>query len=53
MNEQEHDDFIEECCKYIPESYDGDEAAEAIILRYLKDLQDFASVLVKVIDPWR
>jgi hypothetical protein len=32
-------DFIEECCANMPESYDGDEAVEALIVRYIRDLE--------------
>jgi hypothetical protein len=35
----EHQDFVNELLDRAPESYDGDEAAEAIAIRYVRDLE--------------
>lgn len=33
-----YDEFIQKITKYVPENYDGDEAAEAIVLKWAKDV---------------
>jgi hypothetical protein len=35
----EHQEFVNELLDHAPESYDGDEAAEAIAIRYVRDLE--------------
>lgn len=48
-----HDDFVVECTELIPEGYDGDEAAEAIILRYLKDMSDLGGIIARLTSAYR
>jgi len=50
---KEHEDFIEECSALIPESYDGDEAVEAIILNYLRDVNTFAGLISRLTASYR
>jgi len=50
---KEHEDFIEECSALIPESYDGDEAVEAIILNYLRDVNTFAGLITRLTASYR
>ena len=51
--EQEHEEFVNECCSLIPESYDGDEAPEAIVLRFLKDMSDLGGILARLTSSYR
>jgi len=50
---KEHEEFIEECSSLIPESYDGDEAVEAIITRYLRDVNTFAGLIARLTASYR
>jgi len=48
-----HDDFITEACEQLPPSYDVDEAVEAIILKFLKDMQSLAQIIAKLTADYR
>jgi hypothetical protein len=50
---KEHDDFINEATGMLPPSYDGDEAPEAIILGFLKDMQKLAQIIAKLTADYR
>lgn len=46
-------DFVDEVTGLLPPSYDGDEAAEAIILQFLQDMQSIASIIAKLTADYR
>jgi hypothetical protein len=48
-----YEDFVIQCTELIPPSYDGDEAAEAIIIRFLTDMQSLAQVIAKLTSDYR
>jgi hypothetical protein len=48
-----HEEFVVKCTELIPEGYDGDEAAEAIVLRYLKDIETLAGIIARVTSAYR
>jgi len=48
-----HEDFMEECGKYIPESYDGDESMESILIRYLKDVESLSGIIARLTSSYR
>lgn len=48
-----HEEFVNECTGLIPEGYDGDEAPEAIILRYLKDMDALGGILARLTSSYR
>jgi len=50
---REHDEFVNECLEIIPPSYDGDEAGEAIVLRFLKDMSELAGILARLTSDHR
>jgi hypothetical protein len=50
---KDHDEFVVACTELIPEGYDGDEAAEAIILRYLKDMDSLAGTIARLTSAYR
>ncbi len=50
---KEHDEFVNACLEIIPPSYDGDEAGEAIVLRFLKDMSDLAGILARLTSDYR
>lgn len=53
MTEQEYDDFIVKCTELIPPSYDGDDSAESIILRYLRDMADLGGIVARLTSDYR
>jgi len=50
---EEHDNFIEEVGALLPPSYDGDEAMEAIILGFLRDMQKLGQIIAKLTADYR
>jgi predicted nucleic acid-binding Zn-ribbon protein len=50
---KQHEEFIEEVSELLPPSYDADEAVEAIILRFLKDMQNLAQIIAKLTADYR
>jgi len=46
-------DFTDEITGLLPPSYDGDEAAEALILKFLQDMQSIASIIAKLTADYR
>lgn len=51
--ESEYEEFIIQCTELIPESYDGDESAESIIIRYLKDMEQMGGIMARMVAPYR
>ena len=50
---KEHDDFITEIAEMLPPSYDADEAIEAIVISFLKDMQLLGQVIAKLTSDYR
>jgi hypothetical protein len=50
---KEHDEFVNEICAFIPESYDNDEAAESIIIRWAKDIDTLAGIVSRLTSSYR
>jgi uncharacterized protein YlxW (UPF0749 family) len=50
---KQHEDFINEVSGMLPPSYEGDEAVEAIIVRFLTDMQSIASIIAKLTADYR
>lgn len=50
---KEHEDFITKVSELLPPSYDADEAVEAIILRFVKDMQSLGQVIAKLTADYR
>jgi hypothetical protein len=50
---KEQQEFIEECSKYIPESYDDDAAVESIVIRFLKDMEHMAGIIARLTSSYR
>lgn len=48
--EQVHTEFVNECLDLIPETYDSDEAGDAIILTYLRDVDTIMGLLNKLLN---
>jgi hypothetical protein len=48
-----NEDFIVSCTELIPEGYDGDDSAESIILRYLKDMDQFGGIIARLTSAYR
>ena len=48
-----HEDFVVKCTELLPPSYDADEAAEAIILHFLKDMQEIGRIVAKLTADYR
>jgi hypothetical protein len=48
---QEHDDFIDELLENAPETYNGDAAAEAIIVQYVRDLEVLRDYYIEQLPP--
>src|SRR6201987_3399520 len=48
-----YDEFLVKCTELIPEGYDGDEAAEAIVLRYLRDIGTLAGIIARITSAYR
>lgn len=53
QEERLHKEFINQCLEILPPSYDADEAGEAIILTFLKDMTDIARVIAKLTSDYR
>jgi hypothetical protein len=49
----QNENFVVACTELIPEGYDSDEAAESIILRYLKDMDTFAGIIARLTSAYR
>lgn len=47
----DHDEFVNELLLNTPESYDGDDAAEAIAVRYVHDLEDAIRKIRSAVTP--
>lgn len=52
-DKKDHEDFIEEVSALLPPSYDSEEAVEAIILQFLKDMQSLAQIIAKLTADYR
>jgi hypothetical protein len=50
---KEHEDFIEEISSLMPPSYDADEAVEAIILGFVKDMSEVGRIVAKLTADYR
>jgi predicted helicase len=50
---KEHEDFVEELSHSVPESYDGDESAESIILKWAKDVDTLAGIVSRLTSSYR
>lgn len=50
---EDYEDLINEYTGLIPEGYDGDEAPEAIILRYLKDMDALGGIIARLTSAYR
>ncbi len=50
---EDHEKFIEELSVFVPDSYDGDEAAEALILRWAKDVDTLAGIVSRLTSSYR
>lgn len=50
---KEHEDFINEVGSLLPPSYDSDEAIEAIIIRYLGDVNSLGAVIARLTADYR
>jgi len=48
-----HDDFMVKVGELIPEGYDGDESIEAILMRYLKDMEQLAGIIARLTSAFR
>jgi len=50
---REHDEFVSSCLDIIPSGYDSDEAGEAIVLRFLRDMSELAELLARLTSDYR
>jgi len=50
---EEHDKFVNECLERIPESYDCDDAGEAIILKFIGDMDTLGGLIAKLTSGFR
>ncbi len=50
---KEHEDFINEVGALLPPSYDSDEAMEAIIVRYLGDINSLGAIIARLTADYR
>jgi len=50
---EEHDKFVNECLERIPESYDCDDAGEAIILKFISDMDTLGGLIAKLTSGFR
>jgi len=48
-----YEEFIQDLSVYIPDSYDGDDAAEAIILKWAKDVDTLAGIVSRLTSSYR
>jgi hypothetical protein len=46
-------DFVDEITGLLPPSYDADEAMEAIIIRYLGDMNSLGSIIARLTADYR
>lgn len=46
-------DFVDGAMALVPESYDGDESPESILLRYLEDMDKFHGLMARVTSSYR
>lgn len=53
ITKDEYEEFINNCCEFIPESYDQDVSAEQVILDYLKDMEKLGSIIAKLTSSYR
>jgi hypothetical protein len=45
--------FVEKCTELIPEGYDDDVSPEAIIIRFLEDMDKFAGIIARLTSAYR
>jgi hypothetical protein len=50
---KEFEKFIEELSVFVPDSYDGDEAAEVLILKWAKDVDSLAGIISRLTSSYR
>lgn len=50
---EEYESLINEYTALIPEGYDGDEAPEAIITKYLKDMDALGGIIARLTSAYR
>ncbi|HWI70141.1 MAG TPA: hypothetical protein VNS88_17545 [Nitrospiraceae bacterium] len=50
---EDYESLINEYTALIPEGYDGDEAPEAIILKYLQDIDRLGGILARLTSAYR
>jgi hypothetical protein len=50
---KQYEEFVIGCTELIPEGFDDDAAAEAVILNYLKELSDFAGIIARLTSAYR
>jgi len=48
-----YEEFIQDLSVYVPEAYDGDEAAEALILKWAKDVDTLAGIVSRLTSSYR
>ena len=48
-----HEEFLVSCTELVPEGYDGDDSAEAIVLRYLKDMDKLGGIIARLTSAYR
>lgn len=50
---EEHDKFVVECSELVPEGYDGDESAESIVLKYLREMDALGGIIARLTSAYR
>ncbi len=50
---KQHEDFMEEVGSMLPPSYDADEAIEAIVLSFIKDMSEVGRIVAKLTADYR
>jgi predicted nucleic acid-binding Zn-ribbon protein len=50
---KQHDDFVNEVGSLLPPSYDADEAIEAIIISFVKDMSEVGRIVAKLTADYR
>ncbi|HWI69416.1 MAG TPA: hypothetical protein VNS88_13765 [Nitrospiraceae bacterium] len=50
---KEHEDFINEIGALLPPSYDSDDAMEAIVIRYLGDINSLGAIIARLTADYR
>lgn len=48
-----YDEFIVKCTEVIPEGFDDDVAAEAVVLNYLNEMNSFAGTIARLTSAYR